>query len=326
MTQRVHDCSVSEAERALRRFRDHVLAADGVFTRAMALQANLTDRTIHSGLESGQWQRFRGAYRLSGVPENHRLVLRAALLRAGPRALGTGPSALSIYGFDTKQGNSHATRIGGSTAYLSVPVNRHVTLVDCVMLRDRRREQNAEWHWGFPLVSRHRAVVDSLRVLPEDEALAVLFRCLQDRWCSSESLGAAAARLAGHKGLRQLRMMATEAASGAHAESERTLHQILRRAGIGGWQANRRIHDSHGLIGIVDLEFAEARLVVEVDGRAHHTDRDRFQKDRTRQNRLVLAGWEVLRFTWEDLVDRPHDVASSVSTKLSELLGRAGRS
>lgn len=321
MARPAHDCLVREVDRALRRFRNRVLAADGVFTRAMAREGNLTDRTIHSGLESGQWQRFRGVYRLSGVPESDRLILRAALLRAGPRAFGTGPSALSIYGLDTNQGNSHSTRIGGGTAYLSVPVNRHITLVDCVVLRDLRRESNAEWHWGFPLVSRHRAIVDALRVLEQEEALAVLFRSLQRRWCSPESLADSASRLAGHRGLRQLRAMAKEAASGAHAESERILHRILRDARIGGWEANRRLYDNDGLIGIVDLEFAEARLVVEVDGRAHHTDRDRFQNDRTRQNRLVLAGWAVLRFTWEDLIDRPHDVAIKVHAKLAECLG-----
>ncbi len=221
MARPAHDCLLREVERALRRFRNRVLAADGVFTRAMAHEGDLTDRTIHSGLESGQWQRLRGVYRLSGVPESDRLILRAVLLRAEPRAFGTGPSALSIYGLDTNQGNSHSTRIGGGTAYLAVPVNRHITLVGSVVLRDLRRESNAEWHWGFPLVSRHRAIVDALRVLEHEEALAVLFRSLQRRWCSPESLAESASRLAGHRGLRQLRAMAKEAANGAHAESER---------------------------------------------------------------------------------------------------------
>ena len=47
------------------------------------------------------------------------------------------------------------------------------------------------------------------------------------------------------------------------------------------------------------------RFDFEIDGRAFHSDADRFQRDRTRQNRLVGAGWTVLRFTWNDLRDRP---------------------
>jgi very-short-patch-repair endonuclease len=38
-------------------------------------------------------------------------------------------------------------------------------------------------------------------------------------------------------------------------------------------------------------------LVIEVDGWAYHRTPDRFQRDRERQNRLVAAGWTVLRFT-----------------------------
>ena len=51
--------------------------------------------------------------------------------------------------------------------------------------------------------------------------------------------------------------------------------------------------------------FADARLVLEVDGRTHHSNGDRFKWDRTRQNLLVLAGYTVLQFTWWDITGRP---------------------
>ncbi|MGI8814055.1 MAG: endonuclease domain-containing protein [Pseudonocardia sp.] len=52
----------------------------------------------------------------------------------------------------------------------------------------------------------------------------------------------------------------------------------------------------------VDFAFPVARLVVEVDGWAWHSDAARFRSDRARQNALVLAGWAVLRFH----LARPH--------------------
>jgi very-short-patch-repair endonuclease len=58
--------------------------------------------------------------------------------------------------------------------------------------------------------------------------------------------------------------------------------------------------------------FASAKLVVEVDGLAFHVTPERFQRDRQRQNRLVAAGWTVLRFTWMDLTERPSYVVASV--------------
>ena len=58
--------------------------------------------------------------------------------------------------------------------------------------------------------------------------------------------------------------------------------------------------------------YAELRLAIEVDGFEHHSSPDAFQRDRTRQNRLVALGWTVLRFTWEDVVKRPAMVAQTI--------------
>ncbi|MGV8967955.1 MAG: DUF559 domain-containing protein, partial [Cellulomonas sp.] len=44
-----------------------------------------------------------------------------------------------------------------------------------------------------------------------------------------------------------------------------------------------------------------------------------FQSDRTRQNRLVNAGFTVLRFTWQDLTDRPAEVLRQIRAALTRL-------
>jgi very-short-patch-repair endonuclease len=66
----------------------------------------------------------------------------------------------------------------------------------------------------------------------------------------------------------------------------------------------------------VDVAFGQVRLAIEVDGWAFHTTPARFQRDRQRQNRLVAAGWTVLRFTWHDLTDRPDYVLATVRALL----------
>jgi very-short-patch-repair endonuclease len=65
-----------------------------------------------------------------------------------------------------------------------------------------------------------------------------------------------------------------------------------------------------------DLAFPGCRLAVEVDGWAWHIDPDRFQRDRARQNALVLAGWTVLRFTWSDVTERPDRVVAQIRRAL----------
>ena len=59
------------------------------------------------------------------------------------------------------------------------------------------------------------------------------------------------------------------------------------------------------------------RLVVEIDGRTCHSDDDAFHRDRTRQNRLLRSGYAVLRFTRDDLVNRPGHVVREVRLMLA---------
>lgn len=67
----------------------------------------------------------------------------------------------------------------------------------------------------------------------------------------------------------------------------------------------------------LDLAFVHERIAVEVDGWAWHSDVERFRADRRRQNALVLAGWTVLRFTWDDLTNRPEQVVAQIQAALA---------
>jgi very-short-patch-repair endonuclease len=43
-----------------------------------------------------------------------------------------------------------------------------------------------------------------------------------------------------------------------------------------------------------------------------HVDAERFRNDRRKQNALVRAGWDPLRFTWHDLDARPAPVVDEI--------------
>jgi very-short-patch-repair endonuclease len=55
-----------------------------------------------------------------------------------------------------------------------------------------------------------------------------------------------------------------------------------------------------------------------VDGRAYHSDRRAFERDRLRQNHLVLQGWLILRFTWEQITQRPQEVIAAVLAAVAQ--------
>ncbi|WP_233558904.1 hypothetical protein [Micromonospora radicis] len=75
-------------------------------------------------------------------------------------------------------------------------------------------------------------------------------------------------------------------------------------------QLEVRDHDGY-LLGIGDLGWRRHRIIAEADGREVHSAPDAVFADRRRQNRLLNAGWIVLRFTWSDTL-RPDYIPDTV--------------
>ena len=96
---------------------------------------------------------------------------------------------------------------------------------------------------------------------------------------------------------------------------ERDLHRLMNRAGIQGWVANNALRLGATTIH-PDVLFPEHRIVIEVDGRAFHSDATAFERDRERQNLLVLHGYRVLRFTWRMIADNPEAVLATIRRAL----------
>jgi very-short-patch-repair endonuclease len=61
-----------------------------------------------------------------------------------------------------------------------------------------------------------------------------------------------------------------------------------------------------------DFLWRERRLIVETDGRTSHMTARAFERDRRRDQRLMLAGWRVVRFTWRQVVDEPAVVEATI--------------
>jgi Protein of unknown function (DUF559) len=67
----------------------------------------------------------------------------------------------------------------------------------------------------------------------------------------------------------------------------------------------------------VDFAWPDRRIAVETDGRRTHRTRNAFEADRRRDQRLIAAGWRVIRTTWRQLTQRPHELRET----LLKLLG-----
>jgi hypothetical protein len=69
----------------------------------------------------------------------------------------------------------------------------------------------------------------------------------------------------------------------------------------------------------VDFLWRSQRLIAEADGRDAHTTRRAFEHDRIRDQRLTLAGYQVVRFPKRQVFEDP----ASVEATLRTLLARA---
>jgi very-short-patch-repair endonuclease len=63
---------------------------------------------------------------------------------------------------------------------------------------------------------------------------------------------------------------------------------------------------------VVDFFWRCERLIVEPDGWESHRSRSAFERDRARDTRLKLLGYEVVRFTWRQLEDEPRRIVATI--------------
>jgi very-short-patch-repair endonuclease len=67
---------------------------------------------------------------------------------------------------------------------------------------------------------------------------------------------------------------------------------------------------------LVDALWREQKLIVELDSRAHHMTTRAFEDDRDRDEVLQLAGYRVIRITWQRLTRDPAGVVARLRAHL----------
>jgi very-short-patch-repair endonuclease len=279
-----------------------------VFTARQALDAGWTARQVQRRRESGAWSRLAGTalWVPTAAPTAPQLAWAAHL--TWPEAVIAYATAAGVYQLPVDPALpaeviSHRglRRAHGLIAH-DVPLTR------------------AQWRTaagGLPITTLPRTVVDCLAAMPFENALDLWAWCSSRRVLSRDQLAAEVQGRLGRHGTRQLLRLLRLTASGAVSGAEVRLHRLLRRAGLTGWEAGVRICSGGRVIAVADVLFREAFLIIEVDGWRAHDSREAFQRDRTRQNRLVMAGYTVLRVTWEDLTVRPEMVLAQIHHALA---------
>jgi very-short-patch-repair endonuclease len=287
---------------------DYLRCQDGVITLAQARNAGLSHEAVRRRLRSGHWIRCaRGVYFVNDRPFTDAARIRAVVWGYGERAAASGLTAAWWQGL---------TRFAPDVVEVTVPRNSHGRSRDGC--RVRRRDLNP------PDVVVHRRVRVTATALTVVEAAvkrgggAKLMDSALQNHVTLQELWRAHLHNKGRYGSPRARRLLQAASNGARSEAERVLVRLLREAKITDWQTNYSIGPYKA-----DVAFPKLKIAIEVDGWAFHSDPEAFRRDRRRQNYLILQGWQVLRFTWLDLVEYPQRVIaiirSAISARLSTL-------
>ena len=156
-----------------------------------------------------------------------------------------------------------------------------------------------------------KTVIDCARHLPFDEALAIADSALRAGSVSRAELDAVRVRGAGAVAVRNVLRHADGRAANPF---ESVLRALCILAGL-AVEPQVAVDLRSGTVH-PDLVAKEPRIVLEADSWTFHATRSAHTRDCARYNLLMIHGWRVFRFTWEQVM---HDQAY-VSWVLAQLV------
>jgi Protein of unknown function (DUF559) len=169
---------------------------------------------------------------------------------------------------------------------------------------------------GFPTTTAIRTVCDLASSLPLFDAVAAVDMALHKHLVDLADLEVTVGNRWGSKGVVRLRRTVALADCSSESPMETRLRLTLVLAGLPRPEAQVSLFDERGnFLGRPDLYYRSHRLGLEYDGTNH---RDNLAEDNRRQNRLVSAGYQLLRFTAADIARTPDAVVAQVRMALSQ--------
>ena len=172
---------------------------------------------------------------------------------------------------------------------------------------------------GLPLTTPTRTIIDLADQLTPHRLERVLHRAEILRLLDVAAIHARLAALPGRRSRTLLQALATlqRGPDVTRSELEERFLALITRFKLPRPRVNAMVEGHE-----VDFYWPTHRLIVETDGAATHLTPTAFEEDRARDAHLTALGYRVIRITWRQLTERPHEVARLIETLL---LSRAGR-
>jgi very-short-patch-repair endonuclease len=286
----------------------------GLVEWKQATTLGVSEKWLRHAVTAGRLVRVLPAvYRVAGAPITREQRLLAPCLAAGPGSAASHRSAAHEWGLaDFADVVEIVTPRAQWPRLPGVVVHRSTDL----------RPDHVTVRHGLPVTKPLRTLVDLGAVVPWSVADA-LERGLTARLYAITAADAVLDDLGckGRTGVGVFRQVLDNRALGRAVPDsllEVRMARLLRRHDIPMPEFQHWVTDHIR----VDFAYPELKIVIEVDGHGVHSTPEALAADLERQNRLVLLGWTVLRFTWKQVVKQPDVVARTVLDTLAAPVGR----
>lgn len=290
---------------------------DGLFTRADARAAGMSDHQIRERARSGRWVALApGVWTVGGAAVTWRQQLRAGLLWLGEHAVVSGYAAGELLRFDDFEFQKVEFLVprflrGRAARPFDVHTTHTLRLIDRVTVDD------------LPCTSASRTILD---LAARGTSATLLGKAIDSAMRHNQSSAhflrkqLTQLRGPGRDGVRLLDELLED--SGGHTRLERQFLTLMRRNGLPAPDRQTVIRSGARFVARVDFSYEAHPLVVEVSGRKGHaydTDRDR---DAQRRNELQDLGLTVKEFTYGQVFKRPEYVVDQMRSTLRRLGAR----
>lgn len=292
---------------------DHAIANGGIVTRSEGLALGVPSTSLSRMVRQGILvQCGPGAYALPGRHDDQVTPLYAACRKLS--AVVSHESAAQIHGLERPRDITPTVSVlrGSTNSFAGVTIHQPTDLTEDQVTRLRE----------LPVTTPERTIVDLAAVITKGHLERIIDNGLAARIFELDELTQLFSSLGrrGKPGTKKLRQILEARGVGyvaPESEMERRLIGIIERSGLPTPDRQYKPEWLTTLNGRVDLCYPDHKVVIEADSRRWHTLSNAFETDRLRDNAANLAGWTVLRFTWEEIVKRPERVVSSIATALN---------
>lgn len=285
---------------------DYLTANDGVAHRRTMLAAGVSKAGLTRALADGRLVRAHQKVYCLGTSGGVGLT-RLAILATG--GVVSHDAAAALHGIEMAHRPDRRLTVGRNRARVAHP--------GCVVHRADLGASEVMRVDGLPATTPLRTILDCARALEPVEAVVIADSAVRQGLVSFARLRQASREARG-RGAGRLRQVIDCCDPCSESVLESALRMLLIEQGIRPPTSQYELRAVSGRhLATVDFAWPDLRVIVEADGFAYHRDRKAYLRDRNLGNACTLAGWRLLRFSWEDVFRHPAYVVRSTQRVLA---------